>query len=49
VKRRLEWSEVWGLRGTVQISNLRGQVVDFSREVLEGHRDMDARLKGCAE
>jgi len=36
----LERGEVWGLRGELQVSNLRRQGVDFSREVLESSCDL---------
>jgi len=38
----MEQGEVWGLWEDVQVGNLRRQVVDLSREVLEGSRDVDA-------
>jgi len=44
-ERCLERGEVWWLRGEVQVGNLRGQVVDFSRETFESSCDMDGRLK----
>jgi len=37
----LERGELWGLRGEVQVSNLRRKVVDFGREVLESSCDVD--------
>jgi len=40
--RRLEWGEVWRLRGEVEVGHLRGQVVDFGHEIFESGRDVDA-------
>jgi len=37
------------LLGEVQISYLRGQVVDVSQEGLQGRCDVDTRFKGGAE
>jgi len=38
----LERGEVWGLRGEVLVRNLRGQVMDPSRERLKSSCDVDA-------
>jgi len=45
----LEWRGVLGLRGEVQLSNLRRQVMDFGGEVLESACDVDAQLKRGVE